>query len=438
MTSIPRLSSILKQVFVEDATHLAHELGIIQRTRVFTAVSLLQVLVFGWLQNPQAGSSALARFAGQVGVKVSKQGIEERFTRATADWLLAVLRRGVQALVCAEAVSLPLLSRFEAVYLEDGSTITLPAVLAEVWKGCGGSGAAAALKLTVRWDVRRGGMQGPYLQGGHQHETQSPLREQKMARGSLWIADLGYFGLIWLGELVRQGVYFLIGYKEGVVLCTEQGQRIDLLKLLPSQEQERIEMPVRVGSRKQVHARLIASKMSPEVIKRRRKQLKEEAHRRGKPITAYQWELVQWTIVLTNVAPCRLSGAEAMALMRARWQIELLWKLWKDEGHVDEWRSEKPEHILCEVYAKLLGMLVQHWVLLLSCWDDPHRSLVGASRVIREQVSMLVHGLNGRLPLRKVLALITQAVQGGCSIPYRQDRLSTSHRLVLVTDQCLT
>jgi hypothetical protein len=75
-------------------------------------------------------------------------------------------------------------------------------------------------------------------------------------------------------------------------------------------------------------------------------------------------------------------------------------------------------------------MLVQQWLLLLSCWDDPHRWLVGAAQVIRDQVPTLVHGLTGRLPLGKAMRLVTQALGGGCSIPRRQTRLSTSHRLL--------
>jgi hypothetical protein len=118
---------------------------------------------------------------------------------------------------------------------------------------------------------------------------------------------------------------------------------------------------------------------------RRREQLKEHAHKQCKPISPRQWELVQWVIVLINVPPGLLAAGEAMALLRARWQIELLWKLWKDLGKVDEWQTAHPARILCELYAKLLGMLVQHWLLLLSCWDDPHHSLVGplSSCVIR-------------------------------------------------------
>ena len=94
--------------------------------------------------------------------------------------------------------------------------------------------------------------------------------------------------------------------------------------------------------------------------------------------------------------------------------------------------------ILCELSAKLLGMLVQHWLLLLSCWDDPHRSLVGAAQVIRDQVPTLLHGLAGHLPLGKTLRLLKDALRGGCSIPRRHTRLSTSYRLLGPLDTGLT
>ena len=430
MTSIPRLSGMLRQLLGVQANRLAQQAGVIQRQRVFSGASLLQLLVFGWLLHPQAGPSELARFAGSLGLNVSKQAVEERFTMRTADWLLAVLRGGMQFLVCAQAVSIPLLQRFSAVLVEDGSTISLPSVLKHVWRGCGGSGSEAALKLTVRLDLLRGSLEGPYVQEGRRHETQSPLREQQMPAGSLWIGDLGYFALTWLSQLVKQKVFFLLGYKEPVVVWNADGERVEVLDLLPAEGAEMVDIPVALGARKQVQARLIAKKMSEAVVTRRREQLKEQAHKQCKPINPRQWDLVQWTIVLTNVPLSLLAAAEAMALMRARWQIELLWKLWKDQGKVDEWQTQKPERILCELYAKLVGMLVQHWLLLLSCWDDPHRSLVGAVQVMRDQVPVLVHGMRGRLPLSQALRLVRDALLGGCSIPKRQTRLSTSHRLL--------
>jgi hypothetical protein len=92
---------------------------------------------------------------------------------------------------------------------------------------------------------------------------------------------------------------------------------------------------------------------------------------------------LDWTILLTNVPAERLSAPEVRVIMRARWQIELLWRLWKERGQIDIWRSEKPMRILCEIYAKLLAMVVQHWIVLTGCWHAPDRSMVKASLAVQ-------------------------------------------------------
>src|SRR5260370_8131571 len=107
MTSIARLSGILRTLFFVEANQLARQAGVIQRCRGFSGASLLQLLVFGWLAHPQAGPSHLARFAGSLGLRVSKQAIEERFTMRTADCLLAVLRPGRHFLCWPQLLPIP-------------------------------------------------------------------------------------------------------------------------------------------------------------------------------------------------------------------------------------------------------------------------------------------------------------------------------------------
>src|SRR2546429_7754728 len=70
MTSIARLSGILRRLFCVEANRLARQAGVIQRERVLSGASLLQLLVFGWLTNPHGGPSHLARFAGSLGLKL--------------------------------------------------------------------------------------------------------------------------------------------------------------------------------------------------------------------------------------------------------------------------------------------------------------------------------------------------------------------------------
>lgn len=445
MTSIPRLSQQLETLFCREAIQLAKQAGL--RDRQWNGASLARLLVFGWLAHPHAGLSQLVTVARSMGIRTSKQALDAHFTERTATFLLSLLQQAVRLVVCGPVVTLPLLQRFRAVYIEDGSTIALPATLASIWRGCGGNregkqGAQyqgtprasehpkteAGLKLTVRWDLVRGSLHGPHLQAGRQHELRSVLREERMEAGSLWIADVGYFALVFLAQLARQGVFFLQRYKDSFLLWKGQ-QQVDVLDLLPGKEEELVEVQVACGASKQVKARLLAQRVPQEVAEQRRAHLKEQARRQQKPVSERAWALCQWTILLTNVPAAQLSVREAMALIRARWQIELLFKLWKDQGLVDEWSSQKPWQVLCEVYAKLLGMVVQHWLLIQGCWDDPHRSLLQAAAVIREHSPLLREALGGQFSVRRVVRAIVHALQTGCSIPARSTRPSTSRLL---------
>ncbi len=45
--------------------------------------------------------------------------------------------------------------------------------------------------------------------------------------------------------------------------------------------------------------------------------------------------------------------------------MEMLYKLWKQYGRIDEWRTANRWRILCELYVKLIGLLLQHWLIIL-------------------------------------------------------------------------
>ena len=48
---------------------------------------------------------------------------------------------------------------------------------------------------------------------------------------------------------------------------------------------------------------------------------------------------------------------------------------------IDARRSEKPARIEIEIYAKVLGLFIQHLMTVLGCWQDPQRSLRKAQQV---------------------------------------------------------
>lgn len=413
MTSIPQVAQALTTVLTERANAAARSTGFIKRQRAFSGAQFVQTLVFGWLAQPQASYQDLVETATELGVSITPQGLAERLTLSAADCLLAVLQSAISQVVTADPVALPLLDRFSAVYIQDSTTITLPNALAEVWQGCGGSHGrvAAALKGQVRLELRTGQLEGPLLQDGRASDK-SIAFANRPARGSITIRDLGYFHLPDLARAAKDQRYWLTRLYPGTAVFTLDGERHELLELLAEHgsEGDVLERPVRIGVEQRIACRLLAVRVPADVEAQRRERLLREAKKKGRSVSAASLAVCGWTVVVTNVAAEMLTLWEAMVLMRLRWQIELLFKLWKSDGQLDASRRERGTAVLCEVYAKLIGLIIQHWVILTSCWDMVERSIPKAARAFRRSVHRLLRAMGQQEQMVEVLRAIGRAI----------------------------
>lgn len=140
----------------------------------------------------------------------------------------------------------------------------------------------------------------------------------------------------------QQGSYTLTRAPARTVYWTPDGQPMPLQSVLPQRVGQTQELWVRVGSQEKHLMRLLLLRVPAEVAERRRASLKSDAVRRQKPVRQRAWELADWTILLTDAPAKLLSLSEALVLLRERWQMELLYKLWKQGGQIDEWRTANP------------------------------------------------------------------------------------------------
>ena len=401
----------------ERASVLARETGCLQRERKFSGADLLQTWVFGWLTHPDASLEQLASTAEVRHVSVSDTAIDKRFTPECAEFLHQVLQEMTAVVVQAEhEVPLPLLKRFSAVILEDASTITLPDELGEVWRGCGGnqSHTKAALKLHTRCELRRGQVQGPLLTDGRTSERISPLADEPVEPGSLYVADLGYFNLQLVAKPRQAGGYTLTRLQAGTALYSPHGQRLPLQHVLPARVGQLKELRVLVGAKQRMPMRLLLLRVPKAIADKRREDLLRDGQRRGQTISEETLHLADWTILITDVPSKHLSFEEALVLLRERWQMELLYKLWKQHGLVDEWRTANPWRVLCELYAKLIGLLLQQWLIVLFAWQDAQRSLVKLAQVIRDTGWTLMEALAEERSLSCAMSLIARRMRSGC------------------------
>lgn len=432
MSTIPGIARAIRRVLTSVAEAAARQTGFVQRESKLTGPVFAQSLVFGWLEDPEASLGTLCQKAADLGVEITPQGLDDRFSPQAADFMEQLLDAAITDVVSADPVAIPLLARFSAVILQDSSVINLPDALAEKWQGCGDSMGhhAAALKIQVSLDVLNGTLHGPFLENGRTHDLASPSLDVPMPVGALRIADLGYFSLDVLEGLDNQGVFFLSRLHGQALVLDESAHRVDLPSLLESVGADQIDLAVLVGNVHRLPVRLLACRVPQEVADQRRRKLKEAARRRQHRVSKKQLALASWTVLITNVPASMLSLAEALVLARVRWQIELLFKLWKSHGRVDEWRTKNRWRILCEVYAKLTAMVIQHWILLTASWTYPDRSLVKAASTIRSHATLLLCAMSDVLPLSRAIKQIGRCLDVGCRMNRRKTAPNTYQLLL--------
>ena len=75
------------------------------------------------------------------------------------------------------------------------------------------------------------------------------------------------------------------------------------------------------------------------------------------------------------------------------------------------------------MYAKLLACLVQHWLVVSSCWALPDKSVAAAADTIRTRTMCLLTALRwGCGRIRTELAEQRRIIRSGCRLQHRTQR----------------
>ena len=407
-----RIGKAMQEVMTVQAERIARETKCSRRASILGGAGLVQTLVFGYLRNRLATCEELAQTAAILGYPVSPQAIDERCTPETAECLRRLVEEAVQKAITADKCVSPLLARFASVCLQDSSVVGLPDALQEQWRGCEtwtDHGGKAALKIQTRFDLGCGAVR-VRLEQGRDSDHRTPLQTEEIEAGSLHLRDLGYFDLDVFQEMARKKAYFISRVQDNTALLKPNGERIDLAKFLGKNKDNRVDMRVLLGVEHRLRFRLIAVRVPPEIARRRRQTVLEKARKKQYTPSAEKLALCAWNIYVTNAPVKLLSLEEVLVLARMRWQIELIFKLWKSHGGLGATRSANPWRILCETFAKLLGQLIQHWILIQVTWSEPRRSLRKAAGAVRAFAACLAASLNDVHALAAVLDNIALAL----------------------------
>ena len=261
------------------------------------------------------------------------------------------------------------------------------------------------------------------------------VQHSQLPVASLSLADLGYFSLANLAQLSESNRYWLSRAQLNTALFDKSGERGTLEELVAKQQGDNFDLAIKLGVNHRIPARLIGVTVPQKVAAERRRKLKKKARNKGETVSKVRLALADWTLLVTNVPANMLSIKESLALVRIRWQIELLFKLWKSHGQVDKSNSQKKWRILCEIYAKLIGMVIQHWTFLIGNWEFPQRSLTKAAATVRQHALTLAIALGiSRERIGEALMILSRCLAAGCRIN-KSKKTPRAYQLLLAFEE---
>jgi hypothetical protein len=433
--SLAELHPVLHELFHDTADHLAREAGFCRRARKLTGSAFARALVFSLLENPRATLDDFADTADEaLGIPVTPQAFDGRFTAPATEFLrdlfLEAFNHSFNSL---RPALLPVLRRFTAVFLRDATLVALPPALAGAFPGRGGRhaphGRAAAAKLVLEAEVTTGEFTDVSVLAGLDNERTAEVAGKPLPEGALLLEDTGFFSGQRLRAYIGQGVYVLTRVPAWTAFFDPKGRRLDLVKELRRAVGDHLDLPVRILHGSRLDVRLLAVRVPAAEAQGRRERVRREAKQRGRPVSQKKLDLCEWNLLVTNAPRPLLRVSEAGAVRRVRWQVELVFKVFKSEGQIDATRSRCPYRALCELYAKLLGMVVQQWTLLAAGYVMLRHSARRAARRVRQRARGLLRGAEDGAALARAVAGLARALDRRCRVASRKAAPSTLDRL---------
>jgi hypothetical protein len=260
-----------------------------------------------------------------------------------------------------KSATIDLLKPFSTVEIIDSTGISLPSHLKDIYKGFGGGASEAALKIQLLLNYVNGQVTYAAITDACKNDQSFTEHLTHLQKGGLYLQDLGYFSMPSFQAIVTAGAYFISRYLSQTKVYDLKNQELDLLK-----EMDGVGIfftkKIKMGKENPLEVRLVAHRLPEVEIEKRLRKIHKEAHKKGRMPKKETLELAKWSICVTNIPEEMLQDQEIYLIYSLRWQIELFFKLCKSKAGIEKSRGKKTDRILCELYAKLICV-----VLLLYC-----------------------------------------------------------------------
>lgn len=409
----------LRHLLEDLASELGSETKFVQRKSKMSAACFCQALILGSLEEGEKSLNDFAQISQELGVEITPSGFNQRFNESAVQLLKEMLGKSLD-LNLKIAHEAPFLAQFSDVQLVDSSYMGLPKELKELFPGIGRA-TTAGLKLFLNYSYRFGQIKALEVSTGRTMDQNHQIHIDHATENSLTMFDLGFFNQMLFQRFENKNAYFIVRYQNQTALYEDDLGRFDLLSHLKATKGNEVDISVRIGSKVKTSVRLIALRLPKDVAAQRRRKAKEQAKADGRRPTpsAERLALLDWAIFVTNVPGNLLSVEQITLIYRLRWQIELIFKVWKSCAKIKTIGAFRTERVLCQLYARLTALVLFHFLIAPKIAMYKDLSLAKAFSVIKRQAIRIIEAFAGST---KQLVKVLKKIDNGLLRFARMDK----------------
>lgn len=303
-------------------------------------------------------------------IGISKQGMDKRFNEQALAFLKHLIEKQL-SVELGQQIEAGWLSLFNRVLIKDATRFDLPEKYKDHLAGSGGSASKAGACLQFEYDLKRGSIIDLNLTASNRPDVKDAVQVlDNVACNDLIIRDLGYFAFKSFLNISNKGAFFISRLRpKTIVYEMENGamQQLNfnvLYERMRKHRLPRIEKDVFIGNEPKIPVRLIIELLPDEIYEQRIRKSNADHKRKGYNSSEKFKLNSRFNFIITNVPQTVLPIDVIPALYRIRWQIELIFKIWKSIIGIHHNRIMKYTRWLCILHFKLLLMIV-NWNIVM-------------------------------------------------------------------------
>lgn len=306
-------------------------------------------------------------------LSVSKQGVNARFSTGSVKFVKSVLAAVMSSQACLKDEQ-HALDLFKRVRIKDSTTFELHDSLADRFRGFGNGttspNSKAAVSVQYEFDIKGSTITHLNLKPAVQSDAKDAVEtKEDVEAGDLILRDVGYFSSEVLQHICQQKAFIIsrLFHNINVYLNDNPNEKKPVCfgaihRQLMQEKRSAFDMEVFIG-KKRLPVRLVGVLVPESVYQQRLKARSRKNKPLGYSVSDAFRSRAHFNLFICNIPRSSCSVEDICKLYRLRWQVELMFKVWKSVMGINKVRRMKADRVETILYARLLWIVV-NWKLV--------------------------------------------------------------------------